>query len=240
MAFKNNDKKEAVADHWKHGTIDEMKEVDLSRFDDHKEHSGGARKLDVKVDQDQVLYDQDTVGVNVIGSQPVTVELDTKVKQKGKMDQDEKVKVDDGNSGGHDTDIRTDQRVDVDQRIAVEVEVSEKHGVIFVEIGVDIDDDISIESDADIKVRGSDKNKLDTDNDQDIDTNQDIDVDVEIRDDLNAHVNVDVVPLIQAAVRAAVAATGGHDVDSIVVDLDELAAALGNVQIVVDVSEVDL
>src|SRR5262245_59255438 len=79
--------------------MDDKKEVALSKLDDDHGGGKGGHKLDVDVDQKSVLDDQDVIGVKVIGSQPVKVEVKTKIDQDGKIDQDEKVKAD---SGGDD------------------------------------------------------------------------------------------------------------------------------------------
>lgn len=233
---KHNEKKVTVD-----GKVDETEqvEIDFADFDDDLDDEG-SRNLDIDLDQDSRLENQDTIGVKVIGSRPVKVEVDTEIDQQGEMDQDEDVDVDAGGSGGRETSIRTEQRPEVDQRIDVDVEVSEKDGIVFIEVGARIEEDIEIESDANLSVRDGKGNGLDTDIDQDSENDQNIDVDVEIRDGLDAYVDVDIVPLIETATRAAIVAAQGKDGNSIVIDLEELAAALGDVQIVVDVGDVDL
>jgi hypothetical protein len=234
MARDEHNKKEATVDR---GNVDEMAEIDFTEHDDDLDDEGG-RSLDINLDQDSRLENSDTIGVKVIGSRPVGVEVDTEIDQNGEIDQDEDVDVDaGGGSGEREASVRTQQRPEVDQRIDVDVEVSERDGVVFVEVGVGIEEDIEIESDADVNVRDGDRNSLDTNIDQDSELDQNIDVDVEIRDGLDANVDVDIVPLIQSVARAAIAAAQGKDGDLIDVRLDELAAALGDVQIVVDVSD---
>ncbi|NGO52209.1 hypothetical protein [Allomesorhizobium camelthorni] len=234
MARDEHNKKEATVDR---GNVDKTEEIDFTQYDDDLDGDGG-RSLDINLDQDSRLENDDAIGVKVIGSRPVKVELDTEIDQNGEIDQDEDVDVDaGGGSGGREASVRTQQRLEVDQRIDVDVEVSERDGVVFIEVGVDIEEDIEIESDADINVRDGDRNSLETDIDQDDEIDQNIDVDVEIRDGLDASVDVDIVPLVQALARAAIASAQGKDGDSIDVRLDELAAALGDVQIVVDVSD---
>jgi hypothetical protein len=234
MARDEHNKKEATVDR---GNVDETEEIDFTEHDDDRDDEGG-RNLDINLDQGSRLENGDTIGVKVIGSRPVGVEVDTEIDQNGEIDQDEDVDVDaGGGSGGREASVRTQQRPEVDQRIDVDVEVSERDGVIFIEVGVGIEEDIEIESDADINVRDGDRNSLDTNIDQDSELDQNIDVDVEIRDGLDANVDVDIVPLIQSVARAAIAAAQGKDGDLIDVRLDELAAALGDVQIVVDVSD---
>jgi hypothetical protein len=232
MARDEHNKKEDTVDR---GNVDEK--IDFTEHDDERDGEVG-RNLDINLDQDSRLENRDNIGVKIIGSRPVEVEVDTEIDQNGEIDQDEDVDVDaGGGSGGRDASVRTQQRLEVDQRIDVDVEVSERDGVIFIEVGVDIEEDIEIESDANINVRDGDRNSLDTDIDQDDEIDQNIDVDVEIRDGLDANVDIDIVPLIQSVASAAIAATQGKDGDLLDVRLDELAAALGDIQVVVDVSD---
>ena len=107
------------------------------------------RDVDIGVDQDSEIDDDVDMGVSVIGSRPVIVEVDAEVDQNGEMDQDADIASETGDSGGREIEVAADQRPEVDQRIEVDVEVSEDDGIIVVEIDAEVEDDVESESDLD-------------------------------------------------------------------------------------------
>lgn len=197
--------------------------------------------IDLDLRQDSELDDDVDIGVLVIGgSHPVIVELDTEIDQNGEMDQDADVDSDAGDEEGYDIGISGEQRPEVDQRIEVDVEVSEDDdGNIIVEIDAEVEDDVEIESDLDVDVDDDDNDSIDAELDQDTESDGNVDVDIEIRDDLEADVDVDIASLIDTLVRGLVDIEEDEDGPDIDVDLEDEASADADVDIIVDLTDID-
>ena len=196
---------------------------------------------DLAVDLDQRSETDDDVDLDVtIVGAPASVELDAEIDQQGELDQDADIASDEGDSHGGNIAILGAQRPEVDQRIEVDVEISEgDDGEIIIEVDVDIEDDVEIESDAEIDIDDDDGDAIVVDIEQDTETDGNVDVDVEIRDDLDAEVDVDVASILDALASGIAEIAEDEDGWEIYADFEEYAGADGDVDIFVDVGGVD-
>jgi hypothetical protein len=204
---------------------DESKERDV------EETPEDARFSKIDMAQDSTGRDDVDIGVQVIGTRPVSTDLETEVDENGEIDQDADI---DDDSNGHAADVSGDQRPEIDQRIEVDVEIGEgDDGIPVIKIDVEVEDDVEIESDADVNI--DDDNEIDTDIDDESEVDKNVDIDVEVRDDLDIDPDVDVVSLTDAAVTSTVL----PDDEEIHVEFDEDAVAEADVYIVIDMSDAD-
>ncbi|OWK18436.1 hypothetical protein AJ88_05110 [Mesorhizobium amorphae CCBAU 01583] len=227
-----------VGDHSEENGAAEVTASDEER-DISERKAADPRDVDIGVNQASEAGDDVDMAVSIIGSSPAIVKLDAEVDQKGEMDQDAETASETGDPGGREIDIAAEQRPEVDQRIEVDVEVSEDDGIIIVEIDAEVEDDVEIESDLDVDVDDDDEDSLEAEIDQETETDGNVDVDVEIRDDLDAEVDVDIAALIKTALLGAVDVAEKDDATDIDVDLYEKAAADGDVGVIVDLSDID-